>query len=182
MFAELSSMTILAYMRYIPRSKQIFFAAIFFIQLQVQAQQPEAQPVSLRANTLYGEIGGNGLFFSANYDFRFAKKQSGLGARAGLGFFASFIASGITIPVGLNYLSGKGPHYLESGLGATIVHFTGEGFFDEVVDSETGVVAVPSVGYRYQPLDRGFTARIFISPLIASSVQFWAGISAGIKF
>ena len=63
---------------------------------------------------VYGELGGNGLVFSANYDMRF-KGESGFGFRAGVGFAAVDGLTIITFPVGLNWLSGKGPHHFEVG-------------------------------------------------------------------
>jgi hypothetical protein len=137
---------------------------------------------SQRASAVYGEFLGSGLIFSAHYDFRFAKKQNGLGMRAGLGFFGGSDGGILTVPIGLNHLAGKGPHYFESGLGYTYATFTdSEDFLDG-----SGSLLVPSVGYRFQPLSNGFTARVYLSPLIALSEGggwlFWGGFSLGYKF
>jgi hypothetical protein len=88
---------------------------------------------------------------------------------------------GVSIPIGINYLAGKSSHYFEAGLGATIYTLKGLTLFNEDLH-EGGVIFVPGVGYRYQPLQNGFTFRIFVSPLIGNGSTFWAGISAGYKF
>ena len=72
--------------------------------------------------SVYLELGGNGLFISGNFDARFTKKENGFGFRMGLGMFPAtiFNSTFITIPVGLNHLAGKAPHHLESGMGLQI--------------------------------------------------------------
>ncbi len=137
---------------------------------------------SQRAQSVYGEVLGNGLIFSANYDFRFAPKQNGLGMRVGLGFFGGSGGGILTVPVGLNYLAGKGPHYFEAGFGYTYATFTSS----EDFLNGSGSILVPSVGYRYQALSSGFIGRVYISPLIGigegGGWLMWGGISAGYKF
>src|SRR5262245_13870925 len=73
--------------------------------------------------SVFLEIFGNGIVFSANYDMRFAKKENGFGFRAGLVFYPAtiFNSSFLTLPIGVNHLAGKGPHHLESGLGVTFI-------------------------------------------------------------
>jgi hypothetical protein len=94
----------------------------------------------------------------------------------GNGGFLSF-----NFPLELNYLVGLGPHYLEAGAGATIS--SGAIFTVAGGGRVTGIAFVPSIGYRYQPLRRGFTARDVASPLIGSGgATFWAGVSAGVRF
>src|SRR5437764_4209656 len=133
-----------------------------------------AQNSEVRAQSVFGEFGGNGLVFSANYDTRFQNKQSGIGGRLGIGFFGGTGGGVLTFPIWINYLSGKKGNYLETGLGVTIVTITGEDF-----GGVTGSVIVPSIGYRFQPLESGFTGRIVISPLIGTEggFVFFAGIS-----
>jgi hypothetical protein len=142
----------------------------------------ETKVPSQRAQAVYGELLGSGLIFSAHYDFRFAKKQNGLGMRVGLGFFGGSDGGILTVPVGINHLAGKGPHYFESGIGYTYATFTdGDDFLEG-----SGNIIIPSVGYRYMPLANGFTARVYLSPLIAVGEDggwlFWGGFSLGYKF
>ena len=132
---------------------------------------------------VYGELGGNGLVFSANYDMRFTKTENGLGFRAGIGFATGVDVSVVTFPVGLNYLTGKGANHLEIGLGVTPLTATVSLFDDE---NETGstTIIMPTVGYRYGKVGKGFVGRIYVGPVIVGGGVFfpWGGISAGIKF
>ncbi|HCL07119.1 MAG TPA: hypothetical protein DHW64_14750 [Chitinophagaceae bacterium] len=148
--------------------------------LQLQAQQRDTDLPGPPAKTIFGEIGGPGLF-SANYDQRF-KGQKGWGFRVGMGGIG-FITSGVfALPVGFNHLSGKDGHYLELGAGASAITVTdGEDFFE---NSNSTVFGYLNFGYRYQPEKKGFTARVFVSPLItgAGVFPFYGGISAGFKF
>ncbi len=166
------------------RSSLLF--VLIVISLSVLAQESKDQTSTERAKSVYAEIGGNGLFLSANYDFRFAKKQDGFGARAGVGFIpdVGFGGSAVTFPLGVNYLLGKRSSYLEAGLGVTIANFTDSDLFGDLLEGQTSAAFVPSLGYRYQPLSKGFTGRIFVSPFIFTEggAEFWAGLSAGYKF
>lgn len=131
---------------------------------------------------VYGEFGGNGLIFSANYDMRFGKGEGGLGFRAGIGFLASDGVSVFTFPLGLNYLTGKGAHHMEIGIGVTPVTASTT-FFDDTEKGSTTFI-LPTVGYRYGKPGKGFVGRIFVGPVIVGGSVFfpWGGISAGIKF
>ena len=166
--------------------KTTFFilVIIFFCNLITYSQENKTETTNQRAQCVFGELGGNGLMFSANYDIRFAKKQNGFGGRAGLGFFTSIFGSGVTFPLGVNYLLGKRSSYLEAGLGVTIANFTDSDLFRDLLEGQTSAAFVPSLGYRYQPLSKGFTGRIFVSPFIFTEggAEFWAGLSAGYKF
>jgi hypothetical protein len=113
------------------------------------------------AQCIYGEILGNGLTLSANYDIRF-RGQKGLGLRVGLGYLGSNEGGILSIPVGINHLSGIAPNYLEVGIGYTFVRLTGT---DNILNG-SGAILVPNIGYRYQPLQKGVTIRIGLSPLI----------------
>ncbi len=123
---------------------------IFLCNFIGLSQDNKNEQQNKRAQCVFGEIGGNGLFISANYDVRFGKKQNGFGVRAGLGYIADPFgdADGITIPLGLNYLAGNRGHYLEVGIGATVFTLKGSSLFDIDVN-ESGLFYVPSVGYRY---------------------------------
>jgi hypothetical protein len=162
--------------------KSLFFLLFSCLIMANKLFSQEEKSASTRAQSVYGEIGGNGLVFSGNYDFRFSNSQKGLGMRLGIGFFGGSGGGLITVPVGLNYLSGKAPNYFEVGLGFTYASFTDSEDFLE----GSGTILVPSAGYRYQPEHKGFTGRIFISPLIGigggGGWLFYGGISAGYKF
>ena len=161
--------------------KSAFILLVCFLFLKSAVAQNENEEPK-RAQSVYGEIGGNGLLFSANYDFRFQKSDKGFGMRAGLGFFGGSGGGLLTVPVGLNYLIGKAPSYLELGLGYTYASFTSS---DDFIEG-SGSLLVPSIGYRFQPSKKGFTGRVILSPLIGlgegGGWVMFGGISAGYKF
>jgi hypothetical protein len=166
--------------------RSLFFTIFTIACFIVSAQDKDAYTGS-RAQNVFGELGGNGVFLSLNYDTRFSKKDNGLGGRAGIGFIPGFsfgfgaVSTIITFPFGLNYLVGRGPNYLEVGAGATIS--TGAVSLLGIGAKANGVDFVPSIGYRYQPRKKGFTGRVVISPFIGNEdAQFWAGVSGGIRF
>ncbi len=132
------------------------------------------------AKTIYGELGGPGIF-SVNYDQRF-KGQKGLGFKVGMGGFGTFDLGVVTVPVGLNYLTGSGGNYLELGAGLSVISFSDGGSFFE--QDKSTVFGYLNFGYRYQPEKNGFTGRVFISPLITSVgiFPFYGGVSAGFRF
>lgn len=157
------------------------FSSFSYSQYNTIPSKVDTTAKSTRAQVVYGEFLGSGLIFSTHYDFRFGKRQNGFGMRAGVGFFGGSDGGILTVPVGINHLAGNGPHYFESGLGYTFATFTG----NEDFLGGSGSLLVPSVGYRYQPLGKGFVARVYISPLVAIEESggwiFWGGFSLGYK-
>lgn len=153
---------------------KLLFASLWIANL-IYAQENEKVHVDLtskRAQSVYGELGGNGILFSANYDVRFTKSQKGFGARVGVGYIANIL----TLPVGINYLAGRSANFFEGGVGYTYLS-------DSYEDHASAIVL--SAGYRYQPASNGFTARVFISPLIDTQTGDFvgfAGVSFGYKF
>jgi len=143
--------------------------------------------------SVFFELGGNGLAFSANFDSRFKKSEKGFGFRAGLGFIPAVDAIlfatpfMVTVPLGINHLAGKAPNYFESGIGITYVYitdnFTSAFWGDTEGTPGSTMVFVPSVGYRYAKTGKAIQWRIFISPLFGpGGSKFWAGLSLGYKF
>lgn len=164
------------------RRKFLIIACLSLFAMNLKAQEKEAAPAGGSSQAVYGEFLGNGLIFSAHYDFLF-KGDKGLGAHVGLGFAGVGGVSVFTAPVGLFLLSGKAPHYLEVGIGATYAAGTVNfGFGDK--ETGDGVFFVPTIGYRYAQLGKGFIGRVYIGPIISSgTVGFpWGGVSVGYKF
>jgi len=138
-----------------------------------------------QTRSLFLEFGGNGCGVSANFDSRFGKKENGFGYRVGIGFSPKFgkVAEDVislpvdfTIPIGINHLAGKGPHYFESGLGLTFISGSEIGRGSELF-------FIPSIGYRYAKIGKGFQGRFVTTPLIGhGSVTFYLGASVGFKF
>ena len=157
---------------------------VFFLgsMCSLHAQDDTKSSTGGSAQSVYGEIGGSGLFFSGNYDFLF-KGQKGLGGRVGFGFFGVTGASVITVPVGLNYLIGNtAPSYFQIGFSATYV--TGSIDIGSGTASSGGMMYLPSIGYRYAPKDKGVTGQIYVGPIIigGQAVFPFGGIAFGYKF
>ena len=137
-------------------------------------------------NSIFLELGGNGVFYSLNYDHKIFNHFS---ARIG-GMYApwedeisSQNASLLLVPLMANYLVGNGSSRLEVGAGLTFGNISGNlDGFDEF--SEGGVAAFTStVGYRLQPTNGGFLFRIGYTPTFFSDgVLHFIGLSLGGTF
>jgi hypothetical protein len=141
-----------------------------------------SQNLQKPVSSMFLELGGNAGLLSVNYDQRFQKGNGGFGWKAGLGIGAipsghSFGATP-TVPLGINYLLGKGSHYLEAGLGVTL----GAKKFSPSGDGISSVFFVPNLGYRLQPPNGGFTIRLFAAPFIGSQTEISGGLSLGSSF
>lgn len=133
--------------------------------------------------SVFVEVLGNGVGASVNFDTRLSQSDKGFGVRVGLGVFPGTIVNApfLTIPIGVNHLAGKAPHYFESGLGVTFMPGI-KAFWDDELRA-SGLLFIPSVGYRYARKSKGFQGRIFISPWIGNGGAFFmAGLSAGYHF
>lgn len=145
-----------------------------------------------KSKSVFLELAGNGGFVSINFDSRFNKSEKGLGYRAGLGFIPPSNSFGVsdpatwTVPVGFNYLLGKSRHYFETGMGVTFYFYNGTGsdfWGNAEIKKGTGILLVPSAGYRYSPYNKAFQGRLFVSPLInTDGASFYWGLSVGFKF
>jgi hypothetical protein len=130
------------------------------------------------AQSVFFELGGPGIA-SFNYDLRFSGRSKGLGGR--IGFGSSLDGNSIYfLPLGLNYLIGKERHFFEVGAGITPV-FGNENPGDSALSKSFGHLLF---GYRFQPINEGFTFRAFVCPVFNSNdfVPYYAGLSLGYKF
>ena len=147
--------------------------------------------------SVFLEVGGNGLGFSANFDSRFTKSEKGFGFRAGVGFMPPTHSETdiiypstpfmLTVPLAINHLAGKAPNYFESGIGITYVYTSGNvssefwGYSEDATGSS--LAFVPSVGYRHAKTGKAFQWRTVISPVFGpGGAMFWMGLSLGYKF
>jgi hypothetical protein len=143
--------------------------------------------------SIYFELGGAGLAFSANYDKRFNKQVDGLGFRVGIGYSFTSDFKYTTIPLGVNYLIGdnhKG-RFFEAGINGTLL-FTGsdnaystELFLEntQIKENSTYLISSINVGYRSQPIKGGFNFRVGVSPyFINGNTAVGAYVSLGYNF
>jgi len=169
---------------------------------QEEMEQPATQAV-------YAEIGGAGLPYSFNYEFRFNKMDvNSWGMRVGFGGFAVDGDSFFTLPVMANKLFGKGPHFFELGFGATFIAFDNDNYgyescytdsngdyictsesdnsahFILEIDNSPSVMGVLNFGYRRMPVDGGFMWKANLNPVFNNN-GFWplfAGVGIGYAF
>lgn len=185
----------------------LIFIGFFFIATISIAQE------KLPTQSVYAELGGAGLPFSFNYDFRFDKDRiDSWGMRVGVGGYAIDNESFFSLPVQINKLIGKGPHYLELGAGATIIAFKNpsysycrSGSYDQFgnftcydsytspsdetnfildVKGSPNLMGTLNLGYRRIPVDGGFTWRINLNPIFNNNGfwPLWVGVSFGYAF
>lgn len=164
----------------------------------------------LPAQSIFVEIGGAGLAYSFNYDFRFDKtKMDSWGMRVGAGGYTTGTDSFFSLPVMVNKLYGKGPHYFELGFGMTFFGFDEDnysytycqdGYYDAngnficntyvteesqyefilPVDGSPSIMGTMNFGYRRVPVDGGFTWRLNLTPIFNNN-GFWP-LFAGVGF
>ena len=88
------------------------------------------------------------------------------------------------LPLIINYLLGKDKkHYFEIGGGVTPV-FNSINANPEGDSAITETFAHLVLGYRFQPINKGFTFRAFMCPIYGNGIfiPYYAGISGGYKF
>jgi hypothetical protein len=117
--------------------------------------QPPASP-----NSIFFELGGNGIFYSVNYDRLFTES---FGARVGFGYVSAFgVPLAASFPLMAYRLIGSGSNKLELGLGACVIlqneptsfSLNGSDHFEGNL-----VLGTTTVGYRYQRAGGGIVFR-----------------------
>ncbi|GAB3221220.1 hypothetical protein J0A67_06810 [Algoriphagus aestuariicola] len=185
---------------------------LFYFLLLISASPLFAQEESLPSQSVYLELGGAGLPYSFNYDFRFDKERmDSWGMRVGAGGYSIDGSSFFSLPVMVNKLYGKGPHYFEMGLGVTFFAFDednysycnsgyydssgnyictsysdGDSYYEFIlpVDGSPSLMGTMNFGYRRVPVDGGFTWRLNLTPIFNNN-GFWplyAGVGFGYAF
>ena len=185
--------------------KKLAFVVVFlFGSLTSFAQD---QPVPYRS--VFVELGGSGLAYSFNYDFRFDKTRIDTwGMRVGAGGYKMGGDSFFSLPVLVNKLYGKDEQFFELGLGMTFFGVNNESYsycqsFDAngncigplvteksdvnfilPVDGSPSLMGTMNFGYRKIPEDGGFTWRVNLTPIFNNN-GFWplfAGVGFGYAF
>lgn len=170
--------------------RNILLAFVLLFQFEVFGQFFDNVVYNRKA--LYGEIYGNGLGASVNYEYLFHDHTVKQGIRGGPGFFVNFLApnSPTIISGNIEYISFAGArnHHLEWGLGLSyqykyyrqnyqttsyLVTVNGSStdtttyYTDHTYKYQrTGPAIVPRIGYRYESPDGGLIVRIGYTPLI----------------
>ena len=189
-----------------PMKKLAFLFFFLFLSLHIYGQE-KAVP----SRSVFLELGGSGLAYSFNYDFRFDKHRvDSWGMRVGAGGFGIEGESFYSLPVLVNKLYGKDTHFFELGLGMTFLGFKNEritycqsGYFDAngmyictkqavdndynfilPIDGSPNIMGTMNIGYRKIPVDGGFSWRVNLTPIFNNN-GFWplfAGVGMGYTF
>jgi hypothetical protein len=119
-------------------------------------------------NTVFFEAGGNGFFYSVNYDRIMTDNQNwNLTGRAGLmyvNYFNSNARQMIGIPIEFSYIRGTHNNYFEFGLGITPIYDTyNPSQFSTAKDLV--VLSVLRIGYRHQKPEGGIFFKAGLTPL-----------------
>ncbi len=126
-------------------------------------------------NTVFGEVLGNGIVLSLNYE-RYLSRDFGL--RLGIG---SLFGSGRTVPLMFNYYRGK-RYRLELGLGAVYLPLWKE---DGPFGKEGSFLWSSTIGLKFEPVEGGIMIRLSLTPFYdpsQHSMHFWGGFSVGVAF
>jgi hypothetical protein len=129
----------------------------------------------MQKNTFFLELGGNGLFYSLNYDRILRERATWkLSGRIG-GLYVPGLGEAnrhmIGLPLELSYLRGRNNHHLELGLGFTPMYDTYplrslDGQADAAQD--LALMGVGRIGYRNQKREGGLFYKIGFTPLLGS--------------
>lgn len=173
----------------------ILFSLVICVQYSVKGQEVGTQSV-------YVELGGAGLAYSFNYDFRFDKNDiNSWGMRMGAGGWATNWGNRerlLTMPFQLNKLFGSHKHFFELGGGATFIYYrdqwnnswSGETIlykdFDFILNSgdTPAFMGTLNFGYRRIPVDGGFTFKANLNPIFNQNGfwPLWVGVGFGYAF
>jgi hypothetical protein len=158
-----------------------------------------AAPAPSANNALYVELGGNGGFYTVNYE-RFLRKDASV--RVGLMYMSISASAGsgmdsssakvtwTSIPLMFQYLGvAAGSHALELGGGVNMMYMSGNASTFDATASASGVIPVgtATLGYRYSDPSGGFIFRAGYTPMFfvtteVKEVFHWGGLSFGYRF
>ena len=159
-------------------------------------QSLSAQNEAVSGKLIYGELGGPGVFMSANWDARFkSNERLGFGYRLGIGFglerfenkvldflrepyFNIYIRNEnkevtktfYCFPVGLNYVLGKPNKISTFEIGAGITLMTRKAvLYTYQLEKPGNVIGFATFMYRMTPANGGFSFRVGFTPMIGTS-------------
>ena len=151
-----------------------------------------AQTERTAHNTVFLELGGNGLIYSLSYERILPSEMS---LRAGFGYMsigasagtASSSVTSLSIPVTASYLGIGGATKLELGGGVLFQRFSGATSTGFGNDIEAGVfvpLATFITGLRVAPPGGGFNFKLAFTPIWHPDVGFfpWASLAFGVGF
>ncbi len=142
---------------------------------------------SLKKNTLFAEVGGNGLLFSGNYERQITKFPE-YRFRLGIGCYSTDPLP--TYILGLNYVRKIGVRntFLDAGLGATYVdknvslYWIVEHQNNTNFENESHLSFIPNIGFRWV-FSNNLMWRVSFTPIINQNGFIpYLGFSFGYQF
>lgn len=175
------------------------FVVFGFVSINSIAQTTTGQlPAPRKVHSLYGEVFGQALYYSINYDrLLFIERHFPATVSAGISVLPipSLITS-VATPISFNGLIGKGSHHLELGIGLTPMYLrennvkvgypveVEEGVYEQ--ESYAGhsnnffLYLTPKIGYRFQRPQGGFFGRVTFTPPIGL-ISHWGSMQRNDK-
>lgn len=156
------------------KASSFLFLALFtiFLSLTVDAQVDATDSTAIidstvkKCNSIFVEIGGNGLYYSVNYDRLFkVSEYFYISRRAGVHYSNNLLGNNyrfIGVPIEISGLASiSDRHFLEIGAGITILNRRNNG--DN--HNETLAILALTAGFRYQRPNGGFFFKGGFTPL-----------------
>lgn len=164
------------------RRAVIFLAALFaFNAFELPAQVQPTKPIQ-SPNTLYGELGGKGLFYGVYYE-RLVSGNVGLTVGFSTWSFSFYSSIDVTIiPFFVSWYPVGEEDHLYVDVGADYVSLSAQiGPFGSQTGS--GVVPILGSGYCYRSNSGGLFFKVGLLLLFApGTVQPWGNLSLGVTF
>jgi hypothetical protein len=166
-------------------------AALVLAPSVARAQYPKSERTAV--NTVYLELGGNGLWYSLNYE-RILPQNIAL--RVGTSYMSMSASSGTAnasissfgVPLTASYLGlGGANHKFELGGGILFEKFSGQassGFGEKAEGGGLFPMATFIAGYRYAPARGGFNFKLALTPVWHPDLGtfMWGGMAFGVGF
>ncbi len=114
------------------------------------------------------DLGGNSGGYSVNGEYEILNHDYyKMNARLGFGYLPVKGPNFLSVPIGINLLTGNKKHHIEFGIGASYI----KGLSFTAIDNtryypSNALYFVPSIGYRYDKLTKGLIFKAYYSPLI----------------
>lgn len=188
--------------------KKYFCLAVALLIFSFSYAQSPEKPVT---KAVFLELGGAGLAYTFNYDFRFDEENiNSWGMRVGAGGFSLNGKTLLTAPVQVNRLFGSKQHFFEVGAGTTLIYFrnkvthtnyyhnsqTNESYYTSVEHTQKNYswildsgdtpafMGTLNFGYRKVPEDGGFLFSANLVPAFNHEGfwPLWAGLGFGYAF
>lgn len=126
-------------------------------------------------------MGGSGVIWAINYDFRFKPGNDGLGMRTGF----AYVPDVLVLPIELNGLIGKNRIAFEYGAGISAAIYLNNVSNDLAFSNgneNLGYILFAKAGIRVTPRKNGLFFNFHWNPLVNSVETRWAWFGLGVGY